>query len=152
MEGRMFSDIEKQKLKERNREIDKIYRETCDAMNHKMDEILKCLIKKNSILTFDSLKKIPVNEMYKLDKGIHILKLEDTKNSIVFETYMEPKTSLSLHSHDCFEVIQVIYGHLKDDARGPQIYESGDRLIYNKLEKHQPKADVKSKYIVSFIK
>jgi anti-sigma factor ChrR (cupin superfamily) len=152
MEDKIFSNIEKERIKKENRKLDKIHKETCDAINAKMDEVLQCLVKKNSILNFKSLEEIPLRKMYKLKKGVRLFKIENTKNSLVFETYMEPSTCLSLHSHDCYEIVQIIYGHLKDNVKPKHTYEAGDRLIYDRLEKHEPKTDLQSKYLITFIK
>lgn len=152
MDGKKELIKEKENYKKRKKELEDIHLINCKLINDKMDDILNTLLKKNAILTFDSLSEIPLNETYSLNEKINIVKIKDTPKNVVFETYMEQGASFSLHSHDCYEVVEVVEGHLIDSQKGKDIYQPGEQLIYGKFEKHEPKSELKSKYIVSFIK
>lgn len=152
MKGKKELIQEKENYKKVRKEQEDIRLMNCKLINDKMDDILHTLLRKNAILTFDNLSEIPLNETYSLNEKINIVKIKETSKNVVFETYMEPGASFSLHSHDCYEVVEVVEGHLIDSQRGKDIYQPGDQLIYGMFEKHEPKAQIRSKYIVSFIK
>lgn len=121
-------------------------------VNNKIDEILGELNKNKGILTYEKLKKIPLNTYYRINEYISVIKKSEGQNHITFQAYLKPEGSFSVHAHNCFELVKIVKGNLIETKRRNKIYKEGDIIAYAKMEWHSPKATEESEYEVSFIK
>lgn len=121
-------------------------------VDNKIDEILGELNKNKGILTYEKLKKIPLNTCYKINEYISVIKKSEGQNHITFQANLKPEGSFSVHAHNCFELVKVVKGSLIETKRRDKIYKEGDIIAYSKMEWHSPKATEESEYEVSFIK
>lgn len=130
----------------------KKFSNSCLLVNNKIDEILGELNKNKGILTYERLKKIPLNTCYKINEYISAIKKSEGQNHITFQAYLKPEGSFSVHAYNCFELVKVVKGNLIETKRRDKIYKEGDIIAYAKMEWHSPKATEESEYEVSFIK
>lgn len=105
-----------------------------------------------SMLTFEQLELIPMNEIQRVNESVEFLKTYHDDDKMVFITYMQEGGSFGLHSHDCVERCKIIEGSLIERTRGYKVYHESEEVWYSANEKHKPYAERNSTYEVTFFK
>lgn len=121
----------------------------------KGDAIDKFREEKDSLITFEDLAKIPLNEMQQIVKdrpgAIECIRLKSGTESLMFTVYMKQGEVWEKHHHDCDEVCVVFKGELKDTIQN-KTAKSAQALEFKAGQRHYVVAKKASVFYVEFKK
>lgn len=106
----------------------------------------------HTMLDFETLMLFELDERMQVNDGVEFVKTYQDDEKMVFLTYMQDGGSFGIHSHDCYEKVEIIEGVLIETERGYKSYSKGESLVYAPYEKHKPYATRNSMYQVTFYK
>lgn len=107
----------------------------------------------NTTITFGDLKLFKVGERIEVNENVTFEKTFESRNKMIFLTYMLNGGTFGVHNHNCYEICKVLKGSLFEKTRGlTKVYGVGESIIYTPNEKHIPYATDDSTYEVTFYK
>lgn len=105
-----------------------------------------------ALITFEDLKLFDIGERVIVNDAVNFEKTYQDNNKMIFLTHVLDGGSFGLHSHNCYEIVNILKGNLIERNYGMKEYVEGEQVIYCPNENHRPYATMDSTYEVTFIK
>jgi len=125
-------------------------------MREESKAIEKFKDKKDRLITYEELEKIPLNQMIQivpeLPGAIEVIRITSTsENTLMFTVTMKPNQLWEKHHHDCFETCAIFKGRLTDAVTGKSagIAES---MTFQPYEPHYVVSEENTIFYVEFKK
>ena len=115
-----------------NRLKKQAYEKYYDILKPDQDELI--------YVSSEELKTLKINERVSVSPDVEFLKIEEDADKMVFHTMMIEGGQFSEHFHDWIEIVEVLQGELIERQKGNRksinVVKKGERVIYDKGEKH----------------
>lgn len=124
-----------------------------NSIQAKVNELQEIIIRHTdfeNLQSYKSLSKWILNERTELDTGIQSTKILHTRNMLRFYVCMSPNTHISLHWHDCPELIQVLAGIIADKYSG-KVFHTNNQAVFSRGQKHEIRNPSKTKMAILIV-
>ncbi len=92
----------------------------------KVDKILDKFVENDTMVTFNELCEMPINETIDINEGITCVRVHgDRQDQATFRVEMKRGRCWSRHRHNCNETIVMYKGKIKDDITGEELKKGG---------------------------